>query len=94
MGTVRVAFDTAFEPPYGGPTYPWGTLVGRVTGPTRLARLFELALSRSQRRLTERRRVLEPRRRRPSYRPYVPIREVETPKGWHRRGDCPDCTEG
>lgn len=91
MGTVLITVGTARKDPYGMGAQT--ELKPSISGPARLARLFEAALSRSQRRLAERRRAQERRRRRPDYRPYVSIREVETPRGWHRKGDCPQCAK-
>lgn len=95
MGRITVTVETAEPQPYGSAAYPYGNLSAFVTGPTRLARLFELALSRSQRRKAERARADAPRRwRRPRLHDYD-VRLTDdspAPKGWHLKGDCPECS--
>jgi hypothetical protein len=90
---IRVSFETALIPPYGGPKHPYGTLVGAVTGPASLADLFETAIKRAKRRGRERQRATEHRRPRPRTVPGPLTAADPVPRGFHLRGTCPDCKE-
>lgn len=94
MGHIIVTVETAAGPaPYGTERFPYGRLIGEVTGPKALVTLFDRALARSQRRIAERARAMtysRPRYRAPAERLTA---DSPVPNGWHLAGTCPDCTE-
>lgn len=89
-GTITLSFEPAPAQPYGSFGPPTLRPLA-ATGGEQLSMLFDTAAKRIHRRRRERERAMLPRR--PRHRTWSgPLADdAPTPRGFHRRGECPEC---